>query len=208
MKKSTKKAYEAFIFFAKNKGLAHQSMMNPEFKCPLPECTVEMHIICERIPIKMLFYSRFVHNNSFNTIKAEIDKVKKSYVKDSPPNLNINTTIPKTILLSDRSSAESKASSKDAQLVEKNERFSSFNAVLFAMPIYDKNGELRSLLSADLSNEASEIISSTASTSEQARLLGDTLEAFTDDISRERNYISRATKFPFLSHTMLTYLLQ
>jgi len=140
----------------------------------------------------------------FNTIKKQIDKVKHSKVKISTSDA---MSIPKSIQLSDRSSAESKTSSKDTQLVEKNERFLSFNAVLFARPVYDKNGELRSLLSGDLSDEATEIISSTDATAEQARLLGDNLEAFAEDIYRERKYISRATNFLFLSHTTLTYLL-
>ena len=203
--KVIEKEYEAYIYFAKHMELAEQAMMDPSFKCPLPECAVEMHIICKEIPLKILFYSRLVNNNLFNTIKTQIDKVKHSKVKESTSDA---MSIPKSIQLSDRSSAESKTSSKDTQLVEKNERFLSFNAVLFARPVYNKNGELRSLLSGDLSDEATEIISSTAATAEQARLLGDNLEAFAEDISRERNYISRATKFPFLSHTTLTYLLQ
>ena len=140
----------------------------------------------------------------FDTIKAQINKVKNKKVKNSTTNA---MSIPKTIQVSDRSSTKSKALSKDTQLVEKNERFLTFNAVLFAKPIYDKNGELRSLLSGDLSDEATKIISSTAAISEQARLLGNNLEAFAEEISRERNYISRTTTFSFLSHTTLTYLL-
>ena len=168
--------------------IAEQPMMDPSFNCPLPDCAVEIHTVCEEIPLKTLFYSRFVDNKLFNTIKAEIDKVKNNQIKES---ISDGISIPKTIQVSDKSSAESKSSSKDTQLVEKNERFLSFNAILFAVPVYDKNGDLRSLLSGDLSDEATKIISATAATAEQARLLGDHLEAFAEDISRKGNFVAR-----------------
>ena len=59
-KEIVKKEYEAYIFFVKYMELAQQVMMYPSFKCHLLEYAVEMHIICEEIPLKMLFYSRFV----------------------------------------------------------------------------------------------------------------------------------------------------
>lgn len=95
----------------------------------------------------------------FDTIKAKIAKVKNSKVKDSTPNAY---SISKMIQLSNGS----KTSSNDTQLVEKNKRFLAFNAILFTRHMYDKNGELRSLLFADLSDKTNEIISSTAFTSE------------------------------------------
>ena len=39
-------------------------------------------------------------------------------------------------------------------------------------------------------------------------MVNDGIRVLADDISQERNYISRASKFPFLSNTLLTYALQ
>ena len=39
-------------------------------------------------------------------------------------------------------------------------------------------------------------------------MVNEGIRVLSDDISRERNYISQATKFPFLSNTLLTYALQ
>ena len=60
--------------------LAQQAMMDPSFNCPFPECAVEVHIISKEIPLEVLFYSRFVNKNIFNTIKAQIDKIKNNIV--------------------------------------------------------------------------------------------------------------------------------
>ena len=98
--------------------IAEQAMMDPSFNCPFPECAVEIHTVCEEIPLKTLFYSRFVDNKLFNTIKVEIDKVKKNLIKESI-SISDGISIPKTIQVSDKSSAESKSSSKDTQLVKK-----------------------------------------------------------------------------------------
>ena len=57
--------------------------MDPSFNCPLPDCAVEIHTVCEEIPLKTLFYSRFVDSKLFNMIKVEIDKVKKNLIKES-----------------------------------------------------------------------------------------------------------------------------
>ena len=67
---------------------------------------------------------------------------------------------------------------------------------------------MKTLHPAELSDEANEVVFSAAKIGEQARLIGDNIEAFASDISQERNYISRSSRFPFLSHTVITYLLQ
>ena len=43
---------------------------------------------------------------------------------------------------------------------------------------------------------------------EQARLTVDNIIAKVDKIGTERSYISRYTRFPFLSHAHLSYMLQ
>ena len=77
----------------------------------------------------------------------------------------------------------------------------------FARPYYDRNGELSSLLPADITDEAMELLSSSSSTSEQARTFSNGIEVLADDISKEKSYLSRASKFPFLSQTLISYAL-
>ena len=77
-----------------------------------------------------------------------------------------------------------------------------------ARPYYDRNGELSSLLPVHITDKAMELLSSSSSTSEQARTFSDGIEVLADDISREKSYLSRASKFPFLSQTLITYALQ
>ena len=69
-------------------------------------------------------------------------------------------------------------------------------------------GDLVSLVPAEFVDEARELLTSSSSTSEQARTLSDGIEVLADDISRERSYLSKASKFPFLSNTLITYALQ
>jgi len=59
-----------------------------------------------------------------------------------------------------------------------------------------------------ISEEVMEIIGSTDEIAKQARLTTDSITAKVDEIGGERNYISRYTRFPFLSHTLLSYMLQ
>ena len=43
---------------------------------------------------------------------------------------------------------------------------------------------------------------------EQARLTADNIAAKVDEIGTERSYISRYNRFPFLSHTLISYMFQ
>ena len=90
----------------------------------------------------------------------------------------------------------------------KNEKLQVFFSILFAKPLFDRKNELVSLIPSIITDEIKEIISSSSSTSEQSRELSDSIEALADDVSRERCYLSRAAKFPFLSTTLITYILQ
>ena len=83
-----------------------------------------------------------------------------------------------------------------------------FLSVMYTHPTYDRTGSLTALSPAILTNEAMELLTSSSSTADTSRNLTDGLEALAYDISRERSYISRATDFPFLSQTLLTYFLQ
>ena len=87
-------------------------------------------------------------------------------------------------------------------------KLQAFISILFAIPFFDRKNELVSLIPSIITDEIKEIITSSSSTSEQARELSDSIETLADDVSRERCYLSRAAKFPFLSTTLITYILQ
>ena len=59
-----------------------------------------------------------------------------------------------------------------------------------------------------MSDEAMEIMGSSEKIAEQARLTADNITARLDKIGTERSYISRSTRFPFLSHTLISCMLQ
>ena len=100
------------------------------------------------------------------------------------------------------------ASSANTKVVEKNEKLIAFSSILFSLPSYNRSGNLTALVPGEITDEASELLLSSTSISEQARSFGDGIEALADDISKEKNYLSRAADFPYLSQTLLTYALQ
>ena len=64
------------------------------------------------------------------------------------------------------------------------------------------------MMPATMTDEAMEIMGSSEKIAEQARLTADNITAKVDEIGIERSYISRYTRFPFLSHTLISYMLQ
>ena len=95
-----------------------------------------------------------------------------------------------------------------SKLCEKNERLIAFLQILFSRPEYDRSGNISSLLPGQLTDEALELLATNSSTADQARALADALDALANEVSRERTYLSRAADFPYMSQTVLTYMLQ
>ena len=89
-----------------------------------------------------------------------------------------------------------------------NKRLTAFLQILFAKPNYNRNGELLSLVPVILSDDLQEILDSTSKISEQSRMVNDSIQVLAEDISKEKNYLSRTSEFPFLSSTLITYCLQ
>ena len=99
-------------------------------------------------------------------------------------------------------------SATESKVSQKNERLIAFLSIMFSMPNYDRTGKLTSMHPATLSDDAMEILASTASLAEQARNLKNGLDALSRETAREPQYLSRFAKIPFLSQTVLTYILQ
>ena len=120
--------------------------------------------------------------------------------------MTAQASIPNEVALTDTNMVVT-AISTTSKVAEKNERVIAFYSILFAKAQYDQHGKVSAMLLAELSDDALELFSSSSSTSEQSRILHDSLDALSHEIPAERNYLSRATRFPFLSATVLSYML-
>ena len=89
-----------------------------------------------------------------------------------------------------------------------NDCLPAFLQIILPKPNYDRNGDLLLLVPASLSDDLQEIIDYTEKTSEQERMLSNTIQVLAKDISKERNYLSRASKFLSLSSTLIIFALQ
>ena len=67
---------------------------------------------------------------------------------------------------------------------------------------------MTSLSPAVFTDEVKEVFGSVTKAAEQARKMAENMSSFAEDVSKERGYLSRAARFPFLSQTLVTYLLQ
>ena len=74
--------------------------------------------------------------------------------------------------------------------------------------LFCREGSGEYLIPGTMNDDAMEIIVSSDKITEQARLTVDSITALNDEISNERSYILRYTRFLFLSYTCITYMLQ
>ena len=135
-------------------------------------------------------------------IEREIEKLqpKLALTTALTPQMT-QRSVPVEVAMSDNNTVVT-ATSSTSKVAEKNERVLAFYSSLFTRAQYDRHGKVTALLPAEISDDALELFSSSSSVSEQSRILHDSLESLADDISEERNYLSRATRFPFLSTTI------
>ena len=172
-------------------------------KCPVPDNACDIITYYKELPLKVLFKSKHDASGPYSIIKAEVNKFiiqnKKEDSKES--------TIPEEVHISeDKITVSSSASSTISSVT--NERLSSFLAILFAKPQFDRNGDVTSLIPAVITDEVQEILTTCTKIAEQSRIINDGIEVLADDIKKERSYLSRASKFPFLSNTLITYAIQ
>ena len=149
---------------------------------------------------------------AYRTVRNLVDNFKaakvKRYNQDHSEEIE---TVPKSIDLDYNSkcskftnvSSVKSSSSIDTKVMEKNTLLLSFFHILFC-----REGSGEDLIPGTMSDEAMEIIVSSDKIAEQAMLTADNITALIDEIGNERSYISRYNRFPFLSHTCITYVLQ
>ena len=92
--------------------------------------------------------------------------------------------------------------------MERNEKVIIFTSLLYLIPEFDRHGTIPSLSPGEILDEALVILSSTTSTSEQARSLHNSFSILADDVSKEKSYLSRAAEHFFISQTLVTNMIQ
>ena len=93
-------------------------------------------------------------------------------------------------------------------MVEVNEKMNLFKSLLFALPAIDTSGKSTHLILDIITDEVKDLFASASSKNDQARLASLVMANLADDISRKNSYISRVARFPQLSQTLVTYMLQ
>ena len=89
-----------------------------------------------------------------------------------------------------------------------NEWLAVFLGLVFAHPVLNVDGKMTSLSPAVFTDEVKEVFGSVMKAAEQVRTMAESMSSFAEDVSKERGYLSCAARFPFLSQTLVTYLLQ
>ena len=191
--------YSDWIYLQGNKYIANSEFR--DLSCPLPENTCDIISFEQDLNIKVLLKSKNNSNSPYSMLKTRVE----DYVHKHSPTMEKHVSIPPLVDINEDLTVVSSANTK---IVEKNEKLIAFSSILFSLPSYDRSGNLTGLVPGDITDEASELLLSSTSTSEQARSFGDGIEALADDISKEKNYLSRAAEFPYLSQTLITYVLQ
>ena len=146
-------------------------------------------------------------SNAYPILKSEIDKLLS--LEKPAPSPALAPTVPNEVAIMDNKTVvTSTSTTQDVKLIEKNERLIAFLSISFWRPEYDRSGNIAALTPAQLTDEALELLATHSSTADRARALYDGLDVLATDISRERTYLSRVADLPYLSQTVLTYMLQ
>ena len=172
--------------------------------CPLPKESGNTVIFEPWVTPSILYKADTVQ--AWVLLKRELDKHIEAKKYKEGETLKASS-VPIEVAL-DNKTVVTMASGTESTVSQKNEHLIAFLSILFSMPNYDRTGKLTSMHPASLSDDAMEILSSTASLAEQARNLKNGLDALSKETAREPQYLSRFAKIPFLSQTVLSYILQ
>ena len=189
--------YEDFLHLKLEAEALDITFFNCDKPCPKPDLDDIMFVY--DLPVKMLIRnSNTSNNNALAMIKAEVTRFKKEDPK--------TPSVPKEVVVVHDQNTVNTTTTQDNNVLEKNARLISLLSVYFSKPVYDRNGSISSLIPANLTDEALDMLSSSSSSSDQASVFADAIKALEAQISQECHYLSRQTKLPFFSQTALLYL--
>ena len=83
-------------------------------------------------------------------------------------------------------------------IVEVNDRMDLFKSLLFAVYVFYQREKVGHLKLATITDEVKELIGPVSTTSVQRRLASDSMESLVEDISVDKDYLSKSARFPQL----------
>ena len=134
-----------------------------------------------------------------NKNEDELKNIANNHIKQ---NNNCNPPI-KEVLTSSTSSSISSKSVKD-----KFEKLTAFHQIFFSIATLDRNNNIESIKEGNVSDNIIECLDQSTTLSDLARNIGDSFLAFTSELKKENDYLSKGIKMPSLTHTTLSYLSQ
>ena len=194
--------YSEWAFLQSKNYIITSAFSTQTEQCPVPDKASSNLTSFDEMPIKGLFRNND-KTSPFAIIKEKIEAFIKLNTNEEQSSKE--SSVPGIVNIDEKTSVSPSASSESSI---QNERLTAFLQILFAKPNYNRNGELLSLVPAIVSDDVQEILESTTKISEQSRMVSDNIQVLAEDISKERNYLSRSSEFPFLSSTLNTYALQ
>ena len=194
--------------------LAKDIFLNSSGLCPLPSTVAKVVVHQDPfLPITVIFRSAKHPSKEYTSTKYRVDQVRS--VNEAAFWLTTGTgeRIPRIIGENLNTGSGSGASVRSGSTEtskerEANERLAVFLGLVFAHPVRDTDGKTTKLAPAVFTDEVKKVFGSVTKAAEQTRTMAENMSAFAEDVSKERGYISRAARFPFLSQTLVTYLLQ
>ena len=194
--------------------LAKDIFLNSAGLYPLPPTVAKVVVHQDPfLPITIIFRSVKHPSKEYTSTKHRVDQVRSVNEAAFWLTTGAGERIPRVIeerLNTGGGSGSSvrSGSTETSKEREANERLAVFLGLVFAHPVRDADGKMTSLTLAVFTDEVKEVFGSVTKAAEQARTMAENMSTFAEDVSKERGYISRAARFPFLSQILVTYLLQ
>ena len=173
--------------------------------CPLPKDYGNSLVFELQLRPDILYKSDDVQG--YRKLKEEIGRYRASATKTKDVTSN-QSSVPNEVAVENKTVVTVASASTESKIVTKNERLIAFLSILFSTPNYDRTGKLTGMTPGLISDEAMEILSSSASLAEQTRMLADGLNALADEHATGLQYLCRFTDMPYMSQTVLSYILQ
>ena len=192
--------------------LAKDVFLDSSGACPLPP-TVAKVVVHQDVflPITVLFRSIKHPSQEYTSIKHCVDQVRSVNKAAYWRTTGARDTVPRVVVapvVAGSGLSVWSGSTETSKEREANERLAVFLGLVFVHPVLNVDGKMTSLSSAVFIDEVREVFGTVAKAAEQARTMAENMSSFAENVSKERGYLSRAARFPFLSRTLVTYLLQ
>ena len=199
--------------------VAEEDFVNGRGSYPVPKTFDNIPIHQDHdFPLEVIFSSRSKNNTNAEArlLEERVDQVRSAneqhYWATNTPVQPANSSIPKIIIQTttsvDGGNGSIKSTPSGASKEKKaSDRLTVFMGLLFASPVLDSNGEVVGYIPTKLMDNMKEVFESVSSTTDQTRMIGENLTNFSVEVSEEKAYLPRCTRYPFLPLTFLTYLM-